>query len=329
MKDDPISKADLERLYLLEKLSSIEIGAKLGWSDGTILKWLKAFGIPRRNPGVERIDIPREELEHHYLNLRLSPAEIGKLYGCESTTIRNKLVAYQIPLHSPSAARMIYPKRDFDGSFLDKVYLIGLRLGDFHVYKPSDVSETIIVRCHSTLSEQHALFGELFEPYGHIWQGEPDSDDAINAYAYLNLTFDFLLPKHDKVESWIQRNSHYGAAFMAGYIDAEGTFGIYDGSPRFKLDSQDRNIVKWTHGWLQANAIDCPPMYRIARAGQATDRLGRFKLRRDVWRITVNRADSLLKMIEMIQPFVRHAKGRDNLLAALGNVTHRSRMVEP
>ena len=38
--------------------------------------------------------------------------------------------------------------------------------------------------------------------------------------------FDFLLPKHDAVPLWIRQNPRCAVAFVAGYIDAEGSFHI-------------------------------------------------------------------------------------------------------
>lgn len=279
------SKAELDSLYLDERLSTKAIGEKLGWSEGTIAEWLKAFGIPLR----QRRNLSR--------------------YGLECRP-----------------RRVACPKYDFDGGWADKAYLIGLRLGDLHVYKPSSTSGIIVVRGHSTIPEQHELFKRLFERYGRVWQGKVDNRNAVNAYAYLNQSFDFLLPKEDRVEAWIQDDGESSAAFVAGYVDAEGTFGVYEGRARFKLDSQDQNILTWVHRWLQSNRISCPSLHRIACAGEWSNAQG-YRLRRDVWRITINRADSLLKFIGLIQPFLKHAKRRRDMLKALENVSNRSGVV--
>jgi hypothetical protein len=57
------------------------------------------------------------------------------------------------------------------------------------------------------------------------------------------------------------------SAFAAGYIDAEGSFGVYEGRARFKVDSYDEAVHVWLHDWLDAIGIRHRSKI-VARRGQ-------------------------------------------------------------
>ena len=104
--------------------------------------------------GRKKINISKATLLNLYHKQKLSPYKIAVLLNCSFSTITNRLIEHNIPLKTPAAARMRYEKKDYDGTLENKAYMLGFRLGDLNVYRPSEESETIVVRCHTTQQEQ-------------------------------------------------------------------------------------------------------------------------------------------------------------------------------
>ena len=224
-------------------------------------------------------------------------------------------------MKTPAFARMRYKKYDFSGNLIEKAYLIGFRLGDLAASKTSPVSETVVVRAHTTHDAQLDLFRKLFKGYGKVVSYKSSTNPSTNANAYLNKSFEFLLPKHDAVEAWIIANNEYFSSFAAGYIDAEGSFGIYQGRARFKMDAYDKEILFQIHTWFNRNNIP-NKFFRVAKQGDYV-RYGNYNFKKDVWRINVNEASSLVKFIGLINPYIRHRKRRKDMEKNLKNIAGR------
>jgi hypothetical protein len=111
------------------------------------------------------------------------------------------------------------------------------------------------------------------------------------------------------------------AAFAAGYIDAEGCFGIYDGRARFKLDSYDGEVHQWLDGWLTRIGVQHATRHIVTRSEPTHDVW--------VWRTTVNEALSLCRLIATIGPFTRHARRRTTMKAVSDNVAFRLQSRDP
>src|SRR3989344_114646 len=163
--------------------------------------------------GRVKIELSKEKLYTLYHTKNKSPEFIGGLFGCSFKTITNRLNEYGIPLKSPAFARMRYKKYDFSGDLIAKAYLIGFRLGDLAVSKTSLNAETIVVRLHTTHDVQIDLFMKLFKKYGHISLSKSRVNPSTNLNAFLNQSFEFLLPKWDLVEEWIINNEQYFSSF--------------------------------------------------------------------------------------------------------------------
>lgn len=128
-----ISEDLLMELYWNNELTLSEIGQELGgYGGGTVLHWMKKFGVPRRsrsdaisgkrnhNYGKPRsketrrkigesnrgdkIEVKEEVLRRLYLDEKLFPREIGERFGCSKTTITRRLIKYGIPVRSLSEA---------------------------------------------------------------------------------------------------------------------------------------------------------------------------------------------------------------------------------
>jgi len=271
--------------------------------------------------GRLKIELSKNKLYHLYHIKNKSPYFIGKLFGCSFTTITNRLREYGIQLKSPSVARMRYKKYDFSGDLIEKSYLIGFRLGDLSVSKTSPSVETVVVRLHTTHDVQIDLFNKLFRKYGQVSLSKSLKNPSTNSNAFLNKSFEFLLPKWDLVEEWIINNKKYFCSFAAGYIDAEGTFGIYQKRARFKIDAYDKEILFQIHRWLDKNKI-INKFFRVAKKGDFV-KYGNYYFKKDVWRVNVNEANSLLKFISLISSHIKHKKRKNDMEKNMKNILKR------
>ena len=268
--------------------------------------------------GRTKIVLPVDELRRLYLHEGWSPAKIGTLFDCNSITVRTRLIESGIQLKSKSAAQTKYPRKDFSGSDVEKAYMLGFRYGDLNVYKPQGASETIVVRSHSTHETQGDLFKNLFAQYGTITVSIGKRSVQMNCY--LNTSFSFLLNKYPKeIRSWLNADESIYWAFTAGYVDAEGTFGLNQGKGRFKIDAYDYAILSDIHALFRRHGLNS--RFRIiARKGE--NDYG-WEWKHDLWRISVNEAGSLERLIGLLQPYLRHRKRAADANMVLQNIASR------
>jgi len=233
-------------------------------------------------------------------------------------TVRTRLVEAGVPLKSKSAAQTRYPRYDFAGSDSEKAYMLGFRYGDLNVYMPRGASETIVVRSHSTLEAQGNLFKSLFENYGTVSVSEGARSTQMTCY--LNTTFSFLLTKYPPaIRAWLSADDTLLWKFAAGYIDAEGTFGLNQGRGRFKIDAYDHSILADMHALFLRCGLNSK--FRIiARKGE--DDYG-WIWKEDVWRLSVNEARSLESLIKHAKPHMLHEKRVSDANMVLQNIATR------
>ncbi len=286
-----------------------------------------------------RMDIPKSLLQQLYYEQKLSSKAIARRLSCDATTICNYLRRYNLPIRDSKEAhrlqvftkfpgRILYPKHDFNGSAPQKAYLIGFRLGDLYVAKVSSgpYCQTIQINCRTTQLAQLTLFRKLFREYGHIHECKPDRNGAFSLVCYVNRSFDFLLPKQDQAETWIQEDLTCATTFAAGYIDAEGSFHLTkrkSGSFKavFALASQDKNILAWLHSWFMSQQILCAaPKLAIPKG---TPR--QYSLNKDYWILQVHRKDALLQLSKLLSHWIQHPKRRHDLARLLRNIKERNR----
>ncbi len=271
---------------------------------------------------MTKIKIPKKELIKFHYRQKKSAYEIGRIYDCSFATVANRMKEYKLKPLSRSIIQSIYKKKRFSGSNDEKAYMIGFRLGDLNVYQTVSHSDVIVVRCHTTRKEQTNLIKKLFKKYGQVTIGGKKS---LYINCFLDTSFDFLLKKEDNVESWITKNSKNSNNFAAGYIDAEGNIGVYDGRARFKVDSYDKNIIFWLYDWLSKNDISCPKPTQIGEKGQIYDKILNYKFNKDLWRVRVSKQESLEKLFFIIKPLLRHSKRLEHLNKCLKNLDDRRR----
>jgi len=269
--------------------------------------------------GKQEIVIPATDLKDLYLNKRLNTDQIGKKFSCSDVTVRNKLHKLGVKLRRAwDYDRSKYQKIPFNGGMAEKAYIIGFRIGDLNVYKTSSNSKILIVRCHTTKKEQVDLINGLFKKYGHV-NISRSKKHSYNVNCYLDESFGFLEVKV-RVPRWIKKDGLLGWYFTAGYVDAEGSFGINQGRGRFKIDSYDQKILFWISKFLK-NAGIKNKLRLIYKKNKKRYDGGIWK--KDLWRLNINWANSLGKFIDKIYNLLKHKKRKEDSLKVLKNVKER------
>lgn len=271
----------------------------------------------------KKISIPKEDLIRLYYEEKKSKYKIGDIYGCSFSTVLNIMRSYGMEPLSRSIIQSKYSKSNFNNSKETKAYMIGFRLGDLNVYKTSEKSEVIVVRCHTTNQDQVDIMHELFSEYGKVSINESSRNGSFSVNCFLDNSFLFLLPKSDSVPDWIIKDKNAAIAFAAGYIDAEGNIGVYDGRARFKLDSYDKNILIWIFKWLERYKISCPEPKKIGEKNQIYNKAHGYKYNKDLWRLRMSESNSLEKFLKTIKPYLRHKKRLSDLNKCLTNINDR------
>lgn len=270
------------------------------------------------------VHLKREELEYLYLVEGLGIDAIAARLNTSHGSVWRAMDAYGIIRRDLSAAITKHHRADFSGSLYEKAYLIGLRLGDLWVSKnkPGIGSKTIVVSCHSSSHEQIELIRMLFETYGHV-HTTIYSDGSVQILCYLNETFAFLLPKEDAVPDWILRSTDHFLPFLAGYIDAEGSFSVpRNGQAQFQLKSCDVRIIHTIREFLtQQLGMNVPPPRRVQKRGDMTGQ--GYRLKNDVWLLAIASKRPLYEFCQLLEPHIKHPKRKRDLCAVLKNVTER------
>ncbi len=272
----------------------------------------------------QKIIIPKNDLIRLYCVENQSKYKIGKIYQCSFKTVLNRLRDYGIEPVSRSIMQSKYKKKDFSGDNEEKAYILGFRIGDLNVYKTNSKSEVVVVRCHTTKDDQVELIKNLFSKYGQVSVAKNTNNGSYSVNCFLNSTFNFLVNKSDWVDDWITADKKLSLAFMAGYVDAEGNIGVYDGRARFKIDSYDKNIIKWIYQLLIKNGVLCSPPKMIASKGHIYNIKLNYKYSNDLWRIRVSDKGSLLKLLTALLPYLKHEKRLLDLHKCLKNINDRN-----
>lgn len=329
---DKISPKKLKKLYWNRKMSSPEIAKIYRCDPKYVRALLKKYRVRVRTKSEARniligVKIPKKKLRRLYLDKKLTTYEIAKKFKCCQRTIYKRLLEYGVTIRSPKESKSLlsprFPQKDFNGNLEEKAYLIGFSAGDLHVRTTSETSPTIFINTGSTKPEFLQIVKQLFSAYGHVWKGKPAKNGAISIHCSLNRSFSFLLNKKDLIEPWILRKKECFAAFLAGYTDAEGTFCLCGGNAVFSIRSQDKNILHQ----IQAKLIELGILLRppqIARRKGTKDIRGTIS-NRDIWVIFIHRKDALLKLIDLLNPYLRHADKQRRMKIIKNNIVTRNK----
>jgi hypothetical protein len=322
-----IPESRLRALYLQKRFSTDAIAKIFHCDHVTILNYLIRYGIPRRSKLGNRkpVCISKEIIFDLYCNKKLTQKQIAEKFAHSRYGIQRIMKKYRIASRTLSVALTKYPKFDFSGNLVDKAYLIGFRLGDLNVFK---THELIQVRCSTTIEAQIKLIEKLFKQYSnvHIWKAKRGTFEIV---VLLNKSFNFLLPKQDKIEDWIVDRTEYFLAFLAGYADAEGSY--YLRKPRanigkvgwgmFEIQTYDKNILWMIFTLLKRYNIESN--FTLSRRGGYIDRRG-IRTNKDCWRIVINKKQSLWNFIKLIAPYHRHNNKIHSMQSVKDNLQRRN-----
>lgn len=330
---DKVSPKILERLYWHQKMSSPRIAKIYGCSPEYIRDLFKKYNIKIRTKSEARqflfdINIPKTNLKNFYLKEKKSSIKIAEKFNCSAGFIRKKLKEYKIPIRPYKEALAIsnkspYPKNDFSGNLEEKAYLLGFSKGDLWVYSASELSSSVFIQTNSTKYEFIQLVECLFSPYGRVWKSNPAKNGAVCIRCALNRTFNFLLGEKDIIDAWILGNLKFFAAFLAGYIDAEGTLCLCKGNGVFSIRSQDKNILHQIYAKLLKLEIFLRPPQIVRRKG-TKDIRGTIS-NRDIWAIFIHRKDAILKLIKLVNFYLKHPQKIEGTGIVKNNILERNR----
>lgn len=317
-----ISKQELKDLYFRNKLSCNKIARRFNCNIKTLRKKIRTYKIVLR-PN-KKIIISQKALENLYHKEKLSLKTIGKLYDLVPAAVLKKMRKLNIPLRASWEGNILHPKKPFNGSLEEKAYLLGFRLGDLGVKQTSKLSRSVQVKSNTTKPEQIFLMKELFSKYSQVWISGPSAKGVFYFTTLLHPSFDFLVPKKDCMPDWIENNINLSTAFIAGYTDAEGSIGIYDGRAKFRIGSYDLGILKQIH--KQFKKLAAKSILRLERPKGYTDKRG-ITQNGDFWRICINEKSSLMKIFNLLLPYMKHQKRIRNLLEARANILQRNHAI--
>lgn len=312
-KRSDVSAEEVARLYVDEGLRTTAIARLLGCNNALVLSRLAEAGVPRSR----RARLSASEITRLYVEEQLSTAAIAAKFSVSRSTISRLLQESGVALRrtGPPTKPVIPCPR----SLTFKAYLAGFVWGDVNVtLSPS--GERVYLKMNTTQAAQSELFLRLFSQFGTVRQSES------TLRALLGRDFEFLLMKVDgEIPEWIS-GAAVESAFAAGYIDAEGSFGIYEDRGRFKVDSYDEAVLLWLSCWLRTIGVRAVHR-RVAAKGD--ERPTGYRFNGDLWRVNVNESMSLLRLIATLDPFVRHQGRRTAMERVAHNVRERLRARDP
>jgi len=323
----------LKNLYLQQKKSSPEIAKIFDCRPEYIRMLLRKYGIKIRSKSEAKrlfynIIIGKKELRKLYIKDKISSIKIAKKFHCDSSLIRRRLKEYKIPIRSIREALPLsnlpkYKQYNFSGNSEEKAYLIGFSRGDLHVYSRSANSSSIFINVGSTKTDLIKIVEQSFSSHGHIWKSKLYKNGTIYIFCSLNRSFNFLLDKKDLIRPWILRNKKCFAAFLAGYIDAEGTFCLCGENAVFSIRSQDKNIIKKIRVKLIELGILLRPAQIVRKKG-TKDIKGTIS-NKDIWALYIYRKDALLKLIDLVSPYLKHADKKKRTEILKENIYRRNK----
>jgi len=312
----PPTKEDLERLYLVERLSAAKIANVYGLkyknpkvAESTVLYHLKRSGIQRRDK-AEHVRKVTEEMVDIWVRRYRGGESLKQIAGGELSSVtvylhlRKRGVRLRDKLEAQIAAVEKYERRPFAGDRLERAYLLGLRHGDFDVVRHG---RTIRVRVSTTHPAMAELFENLFSPYGHVSHYPRTSQ--LTRYEWtlecdLDSSFRFLLFKL-KIENLKSFTPEEFKAFLAGFFDAEGSILFHKkkqwGGFELSIPNMNLTLLELIADKLEADSCKC--VVELVR--QKADR-GTKGGQDYIWRLAVYRAEDVRSILRDLQ--LRHSE---------------------
>jgi hypothetical protein len=300
------NKDILKNLYWNKKLSLKQIVRKLNVPYSTLYYWMKKHRIPRRK--FKEYKISKKVLKKLYIVKKLNTRQIAERFGCCEETVRKRLIKYKIPIRSNSESKTKYPKKNFSSNLEEKTYMIGFRIGDLSVRRNHAL---VNVRGTSTHSSFVQLIKRVFGKYGHLVVRIRFYKGLNQFYIScdLNKSFEFLLEKLDKIPEWVLDSQECFYSFLAGYSDAEGSWGIFRTGKnrkairfRFYIGNCDKIILEQIKNRLINDRIKAL-LYLACKKGTE---LNYGKLRKDFYHLMVVEKNSVITLAKKLLFYSQH-----------------------
>ncbi len=306
----PPTKEDLERMYLVEKLSAAKIAKAYGLkyanektAESTVLYHLKRKGITRRDK-ADHIRKVTSEMVDVWVGRYEAGESLTEIAGDEvdSVTVWNHLKKRNVVLRDKIEAQIAavtkYERKPFTGDGVERAYLMGLRYGDLDVVRHG---RSIRVRLSTTHQDMANLFESLFSPYGHVSRYPRESQ--FTGYEWtlecdLEDSFDFLLAKPNIGEIEALQEEEF-RSFLAGFFDAEGTIYLHwkqsGYAPELYITNSNLELLSCLKERLEQLCFS--PNLRKSR--QKAGRLGGLPAG-TIYRIHVWRIDEVARLLTLI-----------------------------
>lgn len=331
----PVTKKQLKEWYFKDKFSMFEIADRLGCTHSAIVYKFQKLGIKSRGHlGLTKpVKLTKKGFEYLYYEKRLSLKKIAKIVHRSESGLERRFKDYNLKSRGTKNRACKYKKKDFSGNLVEKAYMIGFRLGDLNVYNLKNI---IQVRCSSTVNQQISLIRKLFSSYTvpktRKYLDKKYKIIKTDIICLLNKSFSFLTPKEDKIPSWILKDKTSFFSFFAGYTDAEGCF--YFKKPgklgktkiaSFEIQTQQKNIIWQLWKNMQKYKIEAPSPKISVRAGYRCPDGNRNN--KDMWRFDVCKKNSLWRLVNFLEPYMKHANKLKRIREVKNNLILRNEIL--
>ncbi len=310
--------------YVNQKIGGQTIAKKFNCNHSTVLKRLRKLGVEIREPGMPLADISKGELEKLYIDKRLSTWKIAELLGHSRGIIYKKLKKFGIKPRDISDSHIKYPRKPFSGNSLEKAYILGFAIGDLRIRKVGKKSKTVKVDCGSTKTEQIKLIHNMFKDYGRVWISKRNEEGKVQIEAFLGDSFSFLLDMKRELKNVLNDKKCF-VYFLAGFVDAEGSIFISNGQAGFSIGNYNHRLLLAIKNKLSMEGIDVSKLLvdkklRINSEG--------YKRNSPYWSLRVNKKSSLMKLFNLIGPYLQHQKRIADMEKSIKNIKERNSLYQ-
>jgi hypothetical protein len=179
------------------------------------------------------------------------------------------------------------------------------------------------------------LFRSLFEQYGHVYQSPRYKKDTgsyeWNMSVILDDSFDFLLEKGEPCWTWVGAGPATLWPYLAGFIDAEGSIGIYRNGKRTALQvlvyNTDFSLIRFFHRSMGGLGYQPVGPYLDKPRGTVTSKY-RIKRKKDYWKVALTIFEQAQDFVSKL-PIKHGEKVRRKLIAQSLNLGEPWASVEP
>jgi hypothetical protein len=287
-------------------------------AQGDLLALLRTKGLSIKELDEGKKAELRELMDYLHNGQGLSLNDIAKLIGNKTSGYTSWLCRrLGVPRRPFEEARLKgirekrrkYERKPFDGTDEDKAYLLGLRHGDLSASRPW--KGVVRISTSTTHPAMAQLFHSLFEPFGHVYQ-HPRYKKETQSYEWnlstiLDSTFDFLLQEFEDVRDWIASDKQLLLSYLAGLLDAEGSFVTTRDNRGLATvfvdyNNSDKALLDWVQESIRSMGF--ATSLRInKRKGVRTKKYG-IVHRTDYWQLSAYGAGRVQELVELLK--VRH-----------------------